>query len=367
MKRGLFLCYVLDPIVGGAIVGGASQLVGGALSSIFGSRQQRKQQQWQEHMFNAQNMAQDHFMEKQQQMNRDDAEWSWQNFESPLAQRRAMEDAGINPFFQGGSAIQSGAGSGTAGTQQGSAPTPPSSGYPTAGNNIQAAFAGLSNIAADVALKKAQANKIAAETRGLELDNIMKDNENSLWDLTKAGREIDFETKQFNKALAKFESEVAPIRLAIQQGTATAQQIELLTRAKDNLSRAAKNDEEKRFVEGISNSIIKLNEAKADEAAANAGLAGARTQTENEMRKFKKALTRNEIAKAFEEAGAAKYVKLLKLDELAREMTGTYKATSIAGFVDKAIMGAASLASDDAIGLQPYREKIIQALLQYAE
>lgn len=122
-------------------------------------------QQWQEDM-----------MYKQNTLGRENQEWSFKNFDSPNAQRQAMESAGLNPFVQG-SALQPGLSSAMP------AASPPS-GNPSSGSlpsgkkyEAQMMMAGAVGQAAllqsEIELKKAQAENYladASEKKGRTLD-----------------------------------------------------------------------------------------------------------------------------------------------------------------------------------------------------
>ena len=81
----------------GALLGGAAS--GG--SAIASGSMNRKNRKWQEKMYNLQVTQRREDAQAQYERTKDYAQWAWNRFESPTAQRAAMESAGMNPFVQG--------------------------------------------------------------------------------------------------------------------------------------------------------------------------------------------------------------------------------------------------------------------------
>ena len=81
----------------GALLGGAAS----AGSAVSAGSLNRKNRKWQEKMYNLQVTQRREDAQAQYERMKDYASWAWNRFESPTAQRSAMEAAGINPFVEG--------------------------------------------------------------------------------------------------------------------------------------------------------------------------------------------------------------------------------------------------------------------------
>lgn len=88
----------------GAILAGVGTALGGAASAgsaIASGSLNRKNRKWQEKMYNLQVTQRREDAQAQYERTKDYAQWAWNRFESPTAQRAAMEAAGMNPFVEG--------------------------------------------------------------------------------------------------------------------------------------------------------------------------------------------------------------------------------------------------------------------------
>lgn len=276
VKRGLFLSFIGDTAIAG-IVGAGGNIAASAIGAGFQAAQNRKDRQWQEHMQKAQWQAQEYFMGKQNEMNQE----NYLKYQSPAALRAQNESAGINSFAPDGSSIQPGS---MAGVDQGSSGSVPGGSQPSPGAAIQPAFAQAANTILDAQFKQAQIDKANAEAERIRAETIAQNNQNSLFPLVQAGMENDNLSKKYQAALAEFNAANAQYRLELEAGKITAETKLALDRSKEALAKAAKTDSDRAWNDSINQSIVDLNKAKAGEAGANAGLAAAKTKTEDQFR-----------------------------------------------------------------------------------
>ena len=276
VKRGLFLSFIGDAAIAG-IAGAGGNIAAYAIGAGFQAAQNRKDRQWQEHMQKAQWQAQEYFMDKQNKMNQE----NYLKYHSPAALRAQNEAAGINSFAPDGSSIQPGS---MSGVDQGSSGSVPGGNQPSPGSAIQPAFAQAANTLLDAQFKQAQIDKANAEAERIRAETIAQNNQNSLFPLVQAGMENDNLSKKYQAALAEFNAANAQYRLELEAGKITAETQLALDRSKEALAKAAKTDSDRAWNDSINQSIVDLNKAKAGEAGANAGLAAAKTETEDQLR-----------------------------------------------------------------------------------
>ena len=86
-----------------AIIAGAATAAAAGTSAIAQGKLNRKNRKWQEKMYNKQVADRRADAEAQAQRQKDLAEWAYEKFDSPAAQRAAYRAAGINPFVEGSS------------------------------------------------------------------------------------------------------------------------------------------------------------------------------------------------------------------------------------------------------------------------
>lgn len=276
VKRGLFLSFIGDASIAG-IAGAGGNIAAAAIGAGFQAAQNRKDRQWQEHMQKAQWQAQEYFMDKQNKMNQE----NYLKYQSPAALRAQNEAAGINSFAPDGSSIQPGS---MPGVDQASSGSVPGGNQPSPGAAIQPAFAQAANTILDAQFKQAQIDKANAEAERIRAETIAQNNQNSLFPLVQAGMENDNLSKKYQAALAEFNAANAQYRLELEAGKITAETQLVLDRSKEALAKAAKTDSDRAWNDSINQSIVDLNKAKAGEAGANAGLAAAKTETEDQLR-----------------------------------------------------------------------------------
>lgn len=306
----------MDPITIGGIIAGAGSLLGSGISAASGGNMNRKNRKWQEKMYKWQLQDQRDNAKMQWQENRDYAQWSYDKFESPVAQRAAYKAAGVNPFVEG-SVLQS------MGATQGNASAPDSGSVPSGGpyqNNpgsaIQGGFQGLQgsamqivqaqNIQAQTELTNATRLKTLAETRSIE-------NANSLFDFVRSAAESDALSKRFKAKIDQVNAEFAEIKAIQDSAERDARIAELWSREENNLAQAAKTDADRLTVETLRDGMKRLQDAqietegaKQDNLRSGAGLNRAQTETEDKTRDARLAEINERINKMFEESKSIK-------------------------------------------------------------
>lgn len=344
----------MDPLITAGIIAGAGSLLGSGISAASGGNMNRKNRNWQEKMYKRQLADQRENAKMQWQENRDYAKWSYDNFESPVAQRAAYKAAGVNPFVEG-SVLQS------MGATQGNASAPDSGSVPSGGpyqNNpgsaIQGGFQGLQgsamqivqaqNIQAQTELTNAQRLKTLAETKSIE-------NTNSLFDFVRSAAESDALSKRFKAKVDQVNSEFAEIKAIQDSAERDARIAELWSREENNLAQAAKTDADRLTVETLRDGMKRLQDAqienteaqtetegaKQDNLRSGAALARAQKETEDALRQGRVKLTDEQARRIIQETFGAELSNIEAADSLARVLTGTDRTSSLWGLVDKLI------------------------------
>lgn len=337
----------MDPITIGGIIAGAGSLLGSGISAASGGNMNRKNRKWQEKMYKWQLQDQRDNAKMQWQENRDYAQWSYDKFESPVAQRAAYKAAGVNPFVEG-SVLQS------MGATQGNASSPDSGSVPSGGpyqNNpgsaIQGGFQGLQgsamqivqaqNIQAQTELTNATRLKTLAETRSIE-------NANSLFDFVRSAAESDALSKRFKAKIDQVNAEFAEIKAIQDSAERDARIAELWSREENNLAQAAKTDADRLTVNTLRDGMKRLQEAqietegaKQDNLRSGAALARAQKETEDALRQGRIRLTDEQAERVIQETFGAHLSNIEAADSLARVLTGTDRTSSLWGLVDKLI------------------------------
>lgn len=284
----------------GTILSGASSL----FSGIGAGRRQRRAQRWMEKMNKQNQQFQKDYTKYQNDLERENQELYWQRYNSPAAQRSAMEAAGINPFVEGSVMQPMQADSSVSGGGSPGYPTPPDYVTPGLGaiqdfgSSLSTLGARLDSIKADTDLKNAQAAKVQSET-------IAQNNVNSIFDLTKAITEFDFLSKKYKTAVDKLNAEWAPIEKMQDAAEKQAAIEELRSRYTKQLAEAAKTDADREINKVLSDKLGKVYDAdvalkgeqaktegaKREDLGASAGLKSAQTRTEDELREGRKQVT----------------------------------------------------------------------------
>lgn len=334
----------------GSLLGGASSLFSAANSGNMN----RKNRKWQEKMYKWQLQDQRDNAKMQWQENRDYAKWSYDNFESPIAQRAGYKAAGINPFVEG-SALQS------MGATQGNASAPDGASVPSdgpykfnPGSALQQGFQGLQtgamqlvqaeNVRAQTELTNATRMKTLAETIGIE-------NQNSLFQYVKAAAESDLLSKKFKNIMLEVQARFAEAEAITDLAERKAKIAEIWSEYEKNLSQAAKNDADRVTVEQTRKFVVAQEEAKVsliesqtetegakqDNLRSGAALARAQKETEDALRQGRINLTDAQARRIIQETFGAELSNIKAADSLARVLTGTDRTSSLWGLVDKLI------------------------------
>lgn len=285
----------------GALLGGAAS----AGSAVSAGSLNRKNRKWQEKMYNLQVTQRREDAQAQYERMKDYASWAYNKFESSIAQRSAMQAAGINPFFQG-SALQ------PMGTPQGNVSQADGGSVPSHGpysnnpmSNIMAGASSLrevalqgvqaENIQAQTEYTNAQRLKTIAETKGIE-------NSNSLFEFVRSAAESDALSKRFKAKIDQVNSEFAEIKAIQDSAERDARIAELWSREEKNLADAAKTDADRLTVETLRDGMKRLQDAQIENIEA-------RTETEDTLRDVRKSLTVAQAKQALSAAGLSDLAK----------------------------------------------------------
>lgn len=337
----------------GALLGGAAS----AGSAVSAGGLNRKNRKWQEKMYNLQVTQRREDAQAQYERMKDYASWAYNKFESPIAQRSAMQAAGINPFFQG-SALQ------PMGTPQGNVSQADGGSVPSQGpyqnnpmSNIMAGASSLreaalqgvqaENIQAQTEYTNAQRLKTIAETKGIE-------NSNSLFEFVRSAAESDALSKRFKAKIDQVNAEFAEIKAIQDSAERDARIAELWSREENNLAQAAKTDADRLTVETLRDGMKRLQDAQIGNIQAQTETEGAKQTNLAADTDYKKALKRTEDAlrdgrvrltdqqanKVIEDIFGVRIAQMREADDLARVLTGTDRTSSLWGLVDKLIEAA---------------------------
>lgn len=317
----------------GTILSGASSL----FSGIGAGRRQRRAQKWMEKMNKQNQQFQKDYTKYQNDLERENQELYWQKYNSPAAQRSAMEAAGINPFVEGSVMQPMQADSSVSGSGSPGYPTPPDYVTPGLGaiqdfgSSLSTLGARLDSIKADTDLKNAQAAKVQSET-------IAQNNVNSIFDLTKAITEFDFLSKKYKTAVDKLNAEWAPIEKMQDAAEKQAAIEELRSRYTKQLAEAAKTDADREINKVLSDKLGKVYDA-------DVALKGEQAKTEVTKRSnismdtALKADERRQIGERIKSMAVERGVRITEREQVILDtwmkMQGLDRATSLAGLIDK--------------------------------
>lgn len=276
-----------------AIIAGAATAAAAGTNAIAQGKLNRKNRAWQEKMYNLQVKQRREDAEMQAQRQKELAEWAYNKFDSPAAQRAAQRAAGINPFVEGSTIQPAQVDAGSAqqaqgGDVPGSGPyqmNPMSVLQPGVSSLFQSAMLDrqMRNADADIALKDAQRVKTLAEAQG-------QTNENSLFEFAKSAAESDALSKRFRAELDKVNAEFARVFAEADVDQRKALLQEIWSRVKNNLSQAAKTDADRLTVDT-------LRDLQAKSLGAGISLTEAQTTAANAEADYKGVLSNVEESK----------------------------------------------------------------------
>lgn len=309
----------------GTILSGASSL----FSGIGAGRRQRRAQRWMEKMNKQNQQFQKDYTKYQNDLERENQELYWQRYNSPAAQRSAMEAAGINPFVEGSVMQPMQADSSVSGGGSPGYPTPPDYVTPGLGaiqdfgSSLSTLGARLDSIKADTDLKNAQAAKVQSET-------IAQNNVNSIFDLTKAITEFDFLSKKYKTAVDKLNAEWAPIEKMQDAAEKQAAIEELRSRYTKQLAEAAKTDADREINKVLSDKLGKVYDADVALKGEQAKTEGAKREDLGASADYRRVLSNVETEKlpAFLDEVRARISKINaeRLTESQRALLTQYEA-----------------------------------------
>lgn len=334
----------------GALLGGAAS----AGSAVSAGSLNRKNRKWQEKMYNLQVTQRREDAQAQYERMKDYASWSWNRFESPTAQRSAMEAAGINPFVEG-SVIQ------PMGTPQGNVSQADGGSVPSQGpysnNPMSNIMAGASSLR-EAALQGVQAENIQAQTEltnanrlKVQAETIGINKSNEILDIVKGIKDNELLSSGFRAAMDKIASQYAEVNAIADVNEKAARIQELNERAAKEAAEAAKTDSDRLISQYMADANKRAVEARANLANAQAETEGVKQtnlaadtdykqaleRTEDALRDGRVRLTDQQANKVIEDVFGARIAQMREADELSRVLTGTDRASSLWGLVDKFI------------------------------
>lgn len=299
----------------GALLGGAAS----AGSAVSAGGLNRKNRKWQEKMYNLQVTQRREDAQAQYERMKDYASWAWNRFESPTAQRSAMEAAGINPFVEG-SVIQ------PMGTPQGNVSQADGGSVPSQGpyqnNPMSNIMAGASSLR-EAALQGVQAENIQAQTEltnanrlKVQAETIGINKSNEILDIVKGIKDNELLSSGFRAAMDKIASQYAEVNAIADVNEKTARIQELNERAAKEAAEAAKTDSDRLISQYMADANKRAVEAQANLANAQTQTEGAKksnlealTETENTLRDSRKSLTDAQAKQALSAAGLSDLAK----------------------------------------------------------
>ena len=316
----------------GEIASGAGTILSGAsslFSGIGAGRRQRRAQRWMEKMNKQNQQFQKDYAKYQNDLERENQALYWQKYNSPSAQRSAMEAAGITPFVEGSVMQPMQEDSSVSGGGSPGFPTPPDYVTPGLGalqdfgSSLSTLGARLDSIKADTELKNAQAAKVQSET-------IAQNNVNSIFDLTKAITEFDFLSKKYKTAVDKLNAEWAPIEKMQDAAEKQAAIEELRSRYTKQLAEAAKTDADREINKVLSEKLGKVYDADVALKGEQAKTEGAKREDLGASADYRRVLSSVETAKlpAFLDEVKARISKINaeRLTESQRALLTQYEA-----------------------------------------
>lgn len=317
----------------GTILSGASSL----FSGIGAGKRQRKAQKWMEKMNKQNQQFQKDYTKYQNDLERENQELYWQKYNSPAAQRSAMEAAGINPFVEGSVMQPMQADSSVSGSGSPGYPTPPDYVTPGLGaiqdfgSSLSTLGARLDSIKADTELKNAQTAKVQSET-------IAQNNENSLFGMVRQSAELDVLSKRYRNALDKINVEWSSIEKMQDAAQKDASTQELLARVKNELSQAAKTDADRQNQQILTSALEKMYNAETTLKGEQAKTEGVK-RSNISMDTALKSDERRQIGERIKSMAVERGVRITEREQAILDtwmkMQGLDRATSLAGLIDK--------------------------------
>lgn len=270
-----FLSLLIEPAEPNKAFGfGLGLLLAGVISAltttagvIYTNRQNRRNQE-------RALQQQKELMDKEQQMNRADQERTYRLYNSPIAQRKSQENAGLNPFVQGANIQNFSASSPevSAGSPPDFAPTQnPLEGFQTFANQ----FSSIAGVKQQEDLVDAQVKKTNAETNKALLEGELLQNAVDMKEYTNMVLKEGALGAKLKNKFQRLQNDIAEIESKYVGAERAAKIAELWSQNEANLAQAAKTREEKEIVSKMSKYVEAKEQSQIDLNTANAKLAGA--------------------------------------------------------------------------------------------
>lgn len=334
----------------GSIFSGLGSIASGIASlksAEYAKRENELNRKWQEKMNLLQFQQQKDLTKYTNDIERETTAEYWKQYNSPAAQRAAYRAAGINPFVEGSSlqsvpASTSPSAAGSPGT-----PTPSNPYTQNPWSAIADSMSGFTQAALSAEKISAEVQNIKANTAKVESETIAQQNENSLFGMVRQSAELDVLSKKYRSALDAINVEWASIEKMQDAAQKDAATQELLSRVKSNLANAAKTDadrENQKILTSALESMYKSSASLSQEQAKTEGVKreniAAQTETENELRNLRKALTQNQINEITQKIRSSRVLSAEGIERLYAWLRGDRDANSLFGIIDKYVTGA---------------------------
>lgn len=193
------------------------------------------------------------------------------------------------------------------------------------------------------AIADATVNKLNAEADKLRGDtkdpDVTKDSQRLEfdWNLVKKQREqVQFAVDEINK---EFQRAINEADLRIKHGlySETLAKIDKLIADKDVSEEMKQNLQKQR---DLIESQISATQAQTDLTKAQTGLTQAQAETENQLRKLRKALTQNQINEIVQKIRESRVLTAQGIEKLYAWMRGDRESSGLWSFIDKYVSGA---------------------------
>lgn len=193
------------------------------------------------------------------------------------------------------------------------------------------------------AVADATVNKLNAEAEKLRGDtkdpNVTKESQRLEfdWNLVKKQREqVQLAVDEINKEFQRAFNE-ADIQIKHGLYSETLAKIDKLIADKEVSDEMKQNLQKQR---GLIQAQILATQAQTDLTQAQTDLTQAQTETENQLRKLRKALTQNQINEITQKIRASRVATAEGIEKLNAWLRGDREAGSLFGFIDKYLTGA---------------------------
>lgn len=329
----------MSALVTSAIIGGAAALGSAGASAISAGKMNRRAVQYATAENRRQRAFQKEYAKYLSELEAKQNQEYWNKYNSPAAQRLARMKAGMSPFADESGVQAMGV---DPGSYSGSSPS--SQPFTQPGGNVMSplspAFA--SGVQQVLSARQAEANiqLTAANTAKTQAETIKTQQENSLFAFTKAAAESDALSKQFKAKVAEVESQFAEVQAFTDLAERNARIESIWAQAKNSLASAAKSDADRLYLDFMKDANRANVQSQTALNQSQASLNEARTVTEEELRRLRKALTQSQIGEITQKVRESRVLTAQGIEKLNAWLRGDREANGLWGLVDKYVTGS---------------------------